>query len=727
MKVYYMQPIELLVREQRGVTRKRYVVEQGVPVQPMSPDDVHRLGVFDDSGVRIPANVQAEGVDQDGQVKWVLVSFAVDVPAGNERRFLLKETDAPAPMEDRLESSISSDSVFVFRSRFFTLELSNPGSMRLRTDEGTVLDGPIGFDIRSDARSSVGNLRPIEYEPLGFSVLDRTERRAKVLLKGRYKAWAPKQFFIDPVQRYDADLELTVYADSPVIRFRWTITNHMKFNCSYMWLDRYVMSFPLDQESMVIEGAEVAGEEKFADWVTLQTAGGKLSMTFPFYSWLGKGAGIEVRDGRIGCGGINPPPDGGFGGKNPDIWRKFYYGMSRTFEGSLVIGGSHDQIASELNQIPIILPPKHYSDCCVLPENGSEVSFGQWRDKVERAADHLLNTQWRGTLWFGEWWRERDVDHDLGIEETNSGNSALGPLYHFFRTGDWRFWESAKMSYLYTWDLQFCKREDGWGPYMHTRRFLLDHQEWFHPRYQRVGGMIRCSHFFGDKTYRDKVVWFLRFWGEHYVAEDGAPMAPHGDGREAPTADQKSKCTESAMSNFADSLMYAYVETGDEWFLEKAKLIGDWVVRGAEANLDKFCENSNSTRYILRGLLQLCQVTGEQRYIDTFVKIAKWTVNAPTFDYGTHYVAFHFYYASQAYKWSGDASILEGILRLAEWVLSNESPDAPGTYPFLQRNQYPATNWICIYDNKAIVSYLPVLASTLKEAGIGAEAEARRV
>lgn len=53
-------------------------------------------------------------------------------------------------------------------------------------------------------------------------------------------------------------------------------------------------------------------------------------------------------------------------------------------------------------------------------------------------------------------------------------------------------------------------------------------------------------------------------------------------------------------------------------------------------------------------------------------------------------------------------------------MLSKESKEAPGTYPFPQKNQYPTANWICIYDNKAIVSYLPVLASTLAEAGIKA-------
>lgn len=708
-----MEPIEILIAESRGVARENYVVEQGIPVAPMSPKEAAGLTVFDESGLPARANVQIEGTDQHGRVRWLLASITTDLAEGERQKFYLKQSEA-RNRDDLLQVSVGSEAFRSVRNKFFTVEFNDPGIIRLVTAEGTVLEGQVGFDIRSDARSAVGNQRPVCFEPGGYEIVERTDKRVKVLLKGRYRAWAPKQFTFDSEQCYETETEFTVYADSPVIRFRWRITDFMRFNCSYMWLDRYVFSLPLADGSMAIEGEERPGAGSFGRWASVQTPGGKLAMTFGMFEWLGKGAGIEVADGRIGQGGIDPPPDGGFGGEFPDIWRKFYYGMSRTFEGSIVVGATENQILSELHPIPMILPAQYYSDVGALPENGGKVTFGKWKDVVDRAAAHLLETQWKGTLWFGEWWRERDVDHDLGIEETNSGNSALGPLYHFYRTGDWRFWESAKMSYYYTYDIQFCKRKDGWGPYMHTRRFLLDHQEWFHPRYQRVGGMIRLSHFFGDRVSRDKVIWFLRFWGDNYVAEDGSPMAPHGDGREKPTADQKSKCTESAMSNFADSLMYAYIETGDEWYLEKARLIGDWVVRGAEADLDEFCGNSNSTRYILRGLMSLCRETDDQRYKDAFVKIAEWTVNAPTFDFGTHYVAFHFWYASEAYKMSGRREILDGITRLAEWVLSKESNESPGTFPFLQRNQYPPANWICIYDNKAIVSYLPVLASTLE-------------
>lgn len=701
-----MDPIEILVNERRGFARESYLVEQGIPVPSIPLNQAQRLTVVDQNGTPVAASIEPEGFDQHGSVRWVLVSIPVDLPAGGESAFSLR--DGPAPTQEHLLVSHNTDQSISVENKFFKVEFTSPGDIRLSSPEGLLLDGAVGFDIRSDARSSVGGLRPVYYEPQGYEIVQETECRVRILLRGRYRARIPKSYDIDPKRGYDADVEFVIHAGSPVIRLRWCITNNMRFNCSYMWLDRYVLSFPLAEDSAVARG-NVNGSGNLGRWASVDCPGGKLACAFSFHDWLGKGAGVEVKDGRLGHGGIDPPPDGGFGGASPDISRKFYYGMSRSFEASLLVNPRGDQIDAELNPIPMVLSPQHYSRTGALPENGSEVTFGEWKDQIDRAAEHLLRTQWRGTLWFGEWWRERDVDHDLGVEETNSGNSATAPLHHFYRTGDWRFWESAKMSYYYTYDIQFCKQSDGYGPYMHTRRFLLDHQEWFHPRYQRVGGIIEVSHLFGDKVVRERTMRLLRSWAEEYIAEDGSPQEPNRDGT-------RTKLTESAMSNLIDLLIYGYVETGDEFFLGKAKMMGDWVVRGVEEDLDGFACNSNSTRYILRGLTALCRATDDKRYRDAYITLARWTVNAPTFDYGTHYVAFHFDFASVAYKMSGDRAILDGILKLAEWVLSKESTDERGTYPFTNLYQVPPARWICIYDNQAIVSYLPVLASTLAEA-----------
>ncbi|MCX8052942.1 MAG: hypothetical protein N3B12_03970, partial [Armatimonadetes bacterium] len=550
-----MKPIDILVRESRGYARRGYVVEQGIPVLPITSEEAGRVTITDQHGRPVPASIEPEGFDQNGRIRWLFVSMPVDLPAGGEARFQLCEGITASEPGIRVESDGSR---IIVENRYFEIEFASPGNIRLSTSKGLLLDGEVGFDIRSDARSAVGNLRPVYYEPRGYEILQQTDRRVKIILRGAYRAWVPKGFDIDPDRGYYADLEFIIHSESPVIRLRWRITNLMRFNCPYMWLDRYVLSFPLANGGGVVRGELSEESKNLGRWASVECPGGVLACAFSFADWLGKGAGVEVVDGRIGHGGINPPPDGGFGGKHPDIWRKFYYGMSRTFEASLLVDPVDDQIGAELNPIPLILSPQHYSDTRALPENGSQVTFGEWKGQVERAAQHMLDTQWRGTLWFGEWWRERDVDHDLGIEETNSGNSALAPLHHFYRTGDWRYWESAKMSYYYTYDIQFCKqgltlsffpsregviggRVEGYGPYMHTRRFLLDHQEWFHPRYQRVAGIIEPSHLFGDGEARNWTLWLLRYWAENYVADDGSPMTPNPDGT-------KSKCNEYAMS-----------------------------------------------------------------------------------------------------------------------------------------------------------------------------------
>ena len=730
-----MESVPITVRESRGVPRERFVIEQGVPVPPLSPSEVENLTILDAAGEPVPCDISIEGTDQDGQARWLLVTLPVSLEAGAERRFTLSNGPKAAQCPG-VELQESAGSITI-STPHLTLEFHQPDGIRLRTQKGPALDGRLWMDLRSDARSTVGGLRPAELHPEGFRVLERSAGRVRVLFTGAYVAVRPKAIELDPSQRYDVEAEFVVTAFSPVVRLRWRITDRMRFNCSYMWLDRYVLGFTLAQGAESVSGDVAPGGGWFRRWATVRTPGGRLTLTAPFADWIGRGAGVEASAERIGHGGICPPPDGGFGGHSPDIWRKFFNGMSRTFEGSLLLDASAAAIASELQPLPLILPPEHYSRCGELPESGLTPSFGPWKEVVDRAAQWLLDAQWKGTLWFGEWWREIDVDHNLGIEETNSGNAALAPLYHFYRTGDWRFWECAKLSYLYTWDVQFCKSEDGNGPYMHTRRFLLDHQEWFHPRYQRVGGVIKPSHLFADSRAREKVIWMLRWWADRYFDVDGAPMLPDRSGR-------MERLTERAMAIIGDSMALAYTETGDASFLDLSRRIGDWVVStiAAEGWLPDnpgpssapgssietgfvadtaSKENSNSTRYILQGLLPLCRLTGDPRYRDTYVRLAKWTLYSPRFEFGTHYFAFHFALASHAYRMSGDREILRGIVDIVKWVLSCESAEAPGTYPFLQRYQVPPARWICSYDNIAITAYLPVLASVLEADGLAPE------
>ncbi|MEI6915089.1 MAG: hypothetical protein WCL39_08155 [Armatimonadota bacterium] len=705
-----MNSIKILINESRGINRENYIISQGIPIKGFEPADVDRLSIVDDNGKSVAARVEIESIDPVGNVDWVSVALPVTLAAGQRKEFTLAISDVSPSRLSGLVVSRDDDGIHVANDRFDAL-FGPSGWLEIKTSKGIVVKGNMDFSLRSDVRSKYGRLIMVNYEPGEFEIISASSGRVHIVNRGQYTALEPKAVHISKSQRYDVDLEFILQADSPVIRYRWRITNHMKFNCKHMWLSQYAIRFPVGVTSIVTSGEGSPEGDKSGGWAQLRTTGGALGVAFPHWDWFGKGAGIAVENGTLMQGGINPPVDGGFGGRSPDIWRQFFYGMSRTFEGALVIDGTEDQVKSEAYPIPLVLSPEYYSECGTLPEKGGPVTFGIWKDVVDRAAENLLRTQWKGTLWCGEWWREWDTITNQGTQETHSGNAALGVLYHFYRTGDWRFWESAKMSYYYAFDIQFCKQEDGDGPYMHTRRFMLDSQGWFHPRYQRVGTLLKVGHLLADKVSRDKVLWYLRYWGDNYVAEDGAPMAPDDHGG-------KGKCDESAMSNFAESLCFAYKETGDEFFLEKAKLLGDWVIRGFDTDTTgEFIHNNNDTRYVQRGLMALCEVTKDSKYIDAFCRIARWTVTRSN---SGDYVPNHLWFLSQAYEWSGDKEIANGLMRFVEYFLDHESKDEPGV--FLQPQigsipPYPDCVWDDFYTKKAIVSYLPLVASVLGPGG----------
>ncbi|MGB9619427.1 MAG: hypothetical protein ACPL7K_03325, partial [Armatimonadota bacterium] len=168
-----MEPIELLITETRATRRQDYMVEQGIPVHPTDPAQVDKLVLVDESGDPVPASIQVEGTDQHGRARWLFVSFPITLDAGSQRRFRLQETESPPRFEHGIDMQTVPGKILL-RTRFFELELADPGGIRLTTEEGDVLNGAVGFEIISDARSAVGNLRPIHYEPGGYEIIEST-------------------------------------------------------------------------------------------------------------------------------------------------------------------------------------------------------------------------------------------------------------------------------------------------------------------------------------------------------------------------------------------------------------------------------------------------------------------------------------------------------------------------------------------------------------------------
>src|SRR6185369_16836814 len=96
-------------------------------------------------------------------------------------------------------------------------------------------------------------------------------------------------------------------------------------------------------------------------------------------------------------------------------------------------------------------------------------------------------------------------------------------LYHFWRTGDQRFTECAKMSSDFVYDVQLYKQRRGVGPFFHSRRGLIDLMEWVHMRYQRMDGPLKAAHFFGDTRLRTKLLNAMREYANRMSFPEGCP------------------------------------------------------------------------------------------------------------------------------------------------------------------------------------------------------------
>ncbi len=208
----------------------------------MSQEEAQHLGVYDEAHKPVPANIQTEAIDPQGNVSWLMVSIPVDVKANCSRKYFIDKFDGIAG--NRLDVGVNENSIIVNNS-FFSAEFTDPGSIRISTDDGIVIGGNIGFSLLPDARSWVGQHVPVYYEPSEFVILEQSPKRVRIIHKGTYKAYEPKQRYISDKQRYDVIAEFIIYADSPAIRYRWSITDCIKFNCRYMWLHQYCIAFPL--------------------------------------------------------------------------------------------------------------------------------------------------------------------------------------------------------------------------------------------------------------------------------------------------------------------------------------------------------------------------------------------------------------------------------------------------------------------------------------------------
>lgn len=744
-----MIEIELKLTNPKLGTGKGILVEQGIPVPPMKSSEVGSLRLLDSGGSPVPANIVADGRDENGYIVWVRLTTTVEIPSDSTQVFRLASEPSKPPSAPLFRISRSLQGISV-ETGHYRLTALQPGDILLESDKGEILSGSINFQLWPDARSIIGagggTCRLAHFMPSGWELEEDSPGRAILVLYGKvpkYAAYTDDPENYDPKAQFDCELELRLNAYSPIIRYVWRIENHTVWQA---YLERYALCLPLALGSEVTEGPE-SDDGKYLDFAIAKTPGGPLALTASYVDALGAGAGInperrqslsnitldEVRqaageglfephrhfhlkkdDGEgidLVSGGVNPPQDGTQWAYNPEVHRLFYRGMGRSFEGSLIVGGDASAAEAELAPIYFELPPSHYSNTGILPEAGDPVEFGEFRDVVMKSAEWMLRTQWRQSLWWGEWWREFDLFRGQGIESTANGNNPLGPLYHYFRTGDSRFIACARRSLGFQYDIQLSKQRDGIAPFFHSRRFLMDKLEWVHMRYQRIDGPIKAAHFFGDTRLRKKIIDKMRDYANALVCPNGAPGFAE-DGPYGIRVPAGSDCT-----NFQEVLGICYRETGEPEFLKKARLMADWTLRSMKDwDWDASVGNSYGWHFLMRGMLSTIKLTGLKRLKDWYIDMARKNLTYPldVIDYRN----WMCWLLAEAQRMSGENWMLDEMLVRTREVLKSHEPEGVTNEECKQPwSKWPSV-WQRLYDPKTVVAYVPVLTARRKAEGL---------
>jgi hypothetical protein len=694
--------------ERDGITRRATILEQAIPVQPMSEDDVRELSIVGPDGTPLPGSVEAEAHNQDGKVNWLRLTAKVAMPASGR---LPVSIQTQAPLKTGKFEVRKSASRVTVETANYRLALTDTGEMELASNGRALLSGAWSVDLRGDARAVLWGSGFRQFVSTGVEVEEQSPSRATILLKAFMPVNERKgPRTLDLGRRFDFELRLFVNAFTPNIRFAWRMTNQLGHKT---WLRRYALRLPLAGKATLIDGRRPG--------VALVGVGAsRLAVTADFIQNLGKGAGMALTEDARSLlhGGIDMPPDGGYySGQVPDIHCMFHNGMSRTFAGTIIPDGSISAADEALAPVDIVLPAQYYSDVKALPEAGDPVTFGEFETQVKRAAEWLLKSQWRGTLWWGEWYREWDETRRQGVQEASNGHSPLAPLYHYWRTGDARFLRCAERSAWYVWDVQLKKSKDGPGLMFHTRRHLFDELNWVHPRYQRATGGLIASHIFLNAAGRKEILQTIRAFHDT-VFRDGVPL-DWDLKRNRLTAEEDGP----DVSNFMEALTYCYRETGDRYFLDAGLKMSRWSIeQWRKQRTTGKPWNWNGAQYVQRGLVTLYEASGDPRVRDAVLDLTRMTLASATLPGQEearrttvgdelHFAFYHSWISTRVAKFAPDGDeMIRTLLRVVRREVNRQRPDGQFSVDHGMESGLP-TIWTSYYEAKSLVAYVPVLTA----------------
>jgi hypothetical protein len=694
------------VPERAGVTRSAYLLRQGLPIPPRPEADIRGFCLENAEGKCLPAIIEPESRDENGKVRWLRVEVPLSIPAWRSAKLTLRRDAQPAPVPQIRKEPLSGG--WRFTTSRYSVEFRNPDLIKLTAGGATLLEGRLDFQVFSDVHSIIGGggattiLTP--FRAAGFEIREETPGRAVVIFRGRVpkqKVYSYVKGEVDSVRGFDCEARFYLNSLSGTLHFQWRLTNQSGWKS---WIERYALLLPVPP-SFRVTANEAGIRQNLGSWAVLENGGTRMAAIAPFVPDLGPGAGMRLENGSLLHGGVDMPIDGAITGRIPQVHRWFHYGMSRTFSGALLIGGTADDARAGVLPLHFQLPAQYYSETGVLPERGDKLTNGEFDDQISRAANWLLENQWRGTLWGGEWWREYDLTRQQGAEEASNGNSAVAPLYHYYRTGDGRFLECARRAAFYTYDVQFNRARTGPGPFLHARRHLLDEQDWVHPRYQRLTGALIASHSLLATIEREELIAALRGYTDKLMDEQGRML--DWDKR----ANRPGGPAGVDTSNIMEALVECWRESGDASFLEKARRMSRWTM-GQWRDRKPGTWNWNLSQYVLRGLVAVGRATHDQQVIDTSIGIARDVLGGQS-EADLHFAFYNAWMAAELNRAFGASLPLDRFLDVTRRSLDRMGPD--GNFPVALPEAwapYPSVR-SSYYDSKAFVAYIPSLTARL--------------
>ncbi|OGG05346.1 MAG: hypothetical protein A3F83_14970 [Candidatus Glassbacteria bacterium RIFCSPLOWO2_12_FULL_58_11] len=225
--------LPLTAREYGGYARRSEVATLGVPLPRGAVPDPERLAVLDPAGRPVLSQFETTAVWPDGSVRWVLIDFSADCPAGGSAVYRLRDNGArPA---DLPVLNVSEDSLGV------TVET---GLLRCRLERRYFdlfsavyldhnRDGAFTEDERVTSRNNSPGVRALDAlgrelssrwgSARSFEVEAAGPLRATVAVKGslyEYESFQRGEPWIDYTAR------LHFYAGSGLVRVFFSLENH---------------------------------------------------------------------------------------------------------------------------------------------------------------------------------------------------------------------------------------------------------------------------------------------------------------------------------------------------------------------------------------------------------------------------------------------------------------------------------------------------------------------